>query len=204
MKIRCIANTGKDLSKLTIESGQLVTTIYPLDIGKSYSVYGIDVWRGCIDYLIDIGDHPGWYPAELFEVVDSVVPSEWHFSFNGYNQDYPLYGVFGYKEMVFDSKKHNSDLLDWEPAARALFFKRKREIDELEERKMLLVGKKGKIIEGVNKGWEVLVKDNSEDSGGFLVFVSKGNDGYVEDWVQDKEELRELFLRKEWKIAWEE
>lgn len=132
MQVKCIANLGKNLSPKTIQSGQLVTTEYNLDIGQEYTVYGILVWGGSLRYLIVVlDDLPGWYPAELLEVVDHLLPLEWYYNFRGY-EDNSLYAIWGYKEMVFDTDKHYDALIEREPEALEIFFKRKKEIDEYE------------------------------------------------------------------------
>ena len=138
MKIKCIANTGNDLSEKSIEAGKFRASQFDIDIGKVYTVYSMFIFRGALQYLLskDSTDRPFWYSAELFEVVDSLLSLEWHFSFIGYSDNYEsknsLAAMWGYKEMIVNSK-HHIDLIEGELKAIAIFFKRKREIDEYEE-----------------------------------------------------------------------
>lgn len=138
VKVKCIANTGKDLSEKSIESGEHRGVKFDVDIGKVYVVYSMFIFRGALDYLLseESTDVPFWYPAELFEVVDSLLSLEWHFTFIGYGENHEskksLAAIWGYKEMIFDSK-HYIDLTEREPEALDIFFKRKREMDEYEE-----------------------------------------------------------------------
>jgi len=136
MKVKCVAKTGEDLSKKSIKAGKLRTTIFPLSIGKVYNVYGISTWKGRLDYLLDI---PGWYPAELFEVVDHLLPICWYFDsrkskslFTKLFSSHARENVWSYKEMVLDPK-HIIDLLEGELEAVEIFRRRKEEIDEYEE-----------------------------------------------------------------------
>ena len=134
MKVKCIANTGEDLSEKTIAVGQLKTTEYDINIEKIYTVYSMHMWKGILSYLLsdELNDWPFWYPAELFEVVDPLLPMEWYFSFNRYENKEPRNAIWGYKEMALDPQ-HRIDLIERETEALEIFFKRKKEIDEYEE-----------------------------------------------------------------------
>jgi len=140
MKVRCIANTGKDLSERSIKAGQLRATEYNgLDLGKIYTVYSMFLLRGRIDYLLSVGDSrlSSWSPAELFEIVDHSLPPSWYFIFKGYeteNNNGPVEALWGYKEMVYDLE-HNSNLTECEPEDLKIFYQRKAEIDKWQKLK---------------------------------------------------------------------
>ena len=110
-----------------------------LELGKMYNVYSIFLTQQNLKYLIaeeGIVPFPFLSDAVQFEIVDSLLPLEWHFIFRGYKKEYddpnPLIAVWGYKEMALDPK-HYIDLLEREPEALEIFYKRKKEIDEYEE-----------------------------------------------------------------------
>ena len=126
MKVRCKPNSVGGPDKKDI----------------AYIVYAMLICKGSVKYLLaEEEDEPFWYPANIFEVVDSLLPIIWYFSFKGYDHydskdpDYAIYPVtviWGYKEMIFDPE-HRIDLIECEPEALEIFKKRKEEIDEYEE-----------------------------------------------------------------------
>lgn len=103
-------------------------TFDEIKMGDVYMVYGIYMNnQGVLNYLLfDMYGKPSWYPAELFEVVDSLLPVEWYFRFDPGEE---IEAWWGYKEMVLD-KKHYEDLVEREDQAIRIFLKRKKEIDE--------------------------------------------------------------------------
>lgn len=132
MKVKCIANTGIDLSLGTKALGNSNETQFSIKIGEIYTVYGQHLFKGVLGYLI-LGTYenlPSWYPVELFEVVDTILPLEWHFKFYGYDNN--ISSMWGYKELVLDENHHDA-LLEREDKAIRIFLKRKKEIDELYE-----------------------------------------------------------------------
>jgi hypothetical protein len=64
----------------------------------------------------------------------------------------------------------------------------------------------GKILKGDNKGWYILVKDDFEDTGGFLIFISKdpkfNSDEGCDYWVEQYKNLIGFFKESHWKIQW--
>lgn len=134
VKVKCTANTGKDLSSKSIEAGDLIATEYDLKIGDVYTVYGISLWKGALQYLTMDKYYtlPFWFPSELFEIVDHMLPFEWYHKFFGYRDEYFLNAIWGYKELVFD-EKHYSGLIDRNDEAVCVFLKRKKEIEEFND-----------------------------------------------------------------------
>lgn len=64
----------------------------------------------------------------------------------------------------------------------------------------------GLIIEGEQKGWYVLIQDDSENTGGYLILVtpppkSIGLIGY-DNWVENFQALKSYFQEANWKIIW--
>jgi hypothetical protein len=137
MKIKCIANTIAGLSKKTIELGYSSTSKFNIEIGETYTVYGMSMWKNSLDYLIAENEtnNPAWYPAELFEVTFNLLPIVWYFNFERYTNykgEDSEKAIWGYKEMIGDPE-HFSDLAEGKPEAIEIFLKRKRQIDEYEE-----------------------------------------------------------------------
>ncbi|NET59936.1 MAG: hypothetical protein F6K47_28445 [Symploca sp. SIO2E6] len=82
MKIRCIANTGKDLPENYLDPAVYLTkdTEFQLTVGKEYTVYSFKVWQETVWYYICDDAYlyyPQQNPAPLFEVVDSRVSQYW-------------------------------------------------------------------------------------------------------------------------------
>jgi hypothetical protein len=129
MKIKCIANTGDMISQGAKSLGNSDKTKYSVKIGDIFNVYGQHLYKGVLSYLI-IGTYenlPSWYPVELFEVVDPLLPLEWYYKFYGY--DRVISSIWGYKELVLDENQHDY-LIEREDEAIRTFLKRKKEIDE--------------------------------------------------------------------------
>jgi len=67
------------------------------------------------------------------------------------------------------------------------------------------IGKWGRITAGNNVGLYIFVQDDSDDSGGFLIFqspervIEKGFDNWVEDHVG----LEKFFEFAGWKVEWD-
>jgi hypothetical protein len=66
------------------------------------------------------------------------------------------------------------------------------------------IGQKGRIIKGENAGNYVKVVDDSEATGGFLIFISEFPDmnSVHDSWVIDKVALAEYFDESDWVIEW--
>jgi hypothetical protein len=129
MKVKCIENTGLGFSEYTLENmGCSRNTKLPLKVGETYVVYGQMISKGILKYLV-VGTYenmPTWYPAELFEVVNSQVHFEWYYK---YNKEAEISAIWGYVELVED-KDYLYDLIEREEEAISIFLKRKKEIEE--------------------------------------------------------------------------
>lgn len=63
------------------------------------------------------------------------------------------------------------------------------------------VGVTGRILDGEYVGWDVEVMYDAEGTGGYYVFLTRGEQGY-DDWVEDAESLRAYFEETNWLIDW--
>jgi|SRR6516164_1800348 hypothetical protein len=132
MEVTCIHRQGSKVPKEALDLGNTTHAVFDLTYGKRYRVYGINVSKGIISYLIvEDGkpDRPCWKPACLFEVTDNRLPSTWSFAYWGDKPDFLVQGMLGYPELTEDDGKHNDDLLEREEVALALFEERRNEID---------------------------------------------------------------------------
>ena len=129
IKVKCVSNTGDKLSPNAKALGNSDETIYPVKIGDILNVYGQNLYKGVLSYLL-LGTYenlPSWYPAELFEVEDPLLPLEWYYRYLGYDSN--LSAIWGYKELVMNSE-HHDNLIERDSEAIRIFLKRKKEIDE--------------------------------------------------------------------------
>ena len=79
MKIKSVATLRKDLNPET--QGVLITRDFELPLGKIFVVYGISIWQGVLNYLIvEDNEKHFWFPAELFVVEDTLLPSGIHWT----------------------------------------------------------------------------------------------------------------------------
>ncbi|MCK4261354.1 MAG: hypothetical protein KAX49_20455 [Halanaerobiales bacterium] len=131
MKVTCRANSGKNLSQEALALGDTIETQFNLEIGHEYFVYGISIWKNLMHYLISGKNEnlPSWYPAELFDVSDSLLPFEWYFNHYANEVDCPLLAIWGYKELALDLK-HYEGLIERESDAIKIFLMRKKEFEE--------------------------------------------------------------------------
>ena len=69
------------------------------------------------------------------------------------------------------------------------------------------IGITGKILEGRHQDWYIFVKDDSQNTGGYLILVfdhreqSKSTKGY-DRWAEDDNILLEMFKSANWKVHW--
>ncbi len=128
MRVKCISNSGNTLSEKYIINGELPTAEYPLSVGNEYTVYGISQWKNVIYYLTinKYNTLPSWYPADLFEITDNLLPIEWYY--NCFKNSETLSAIWGYSELAL-IEKHYEDLIERNDNAIKIFLKRKSEID---------------------------------------------------------------------------
>lgn len=131
MKVKCLENTGENLSFRAFQAGYQRISSFQIRLNAIYIVYGMSLWKGNLHYLIIDPDHyiyfPEWIIAELFEVVDPLLPIDWFFRCSkGENGE--MRALWGYQEMIIDDN-HYYDLMDHKDHAMRVFLKRKLDID---------------------------------------------------------------------------
>lgn len=131
MKVKCIANMGNKLSNQSIKAGRSTDSIFHLNIGDIYQVYGINLWRGTLNYLTmnKANSMPIWSPAELFEVVDSKIPADWYYVYLGHSENL-LNAAWGYKELT--NSQHYDGIMGGVKKELDAFFAKKKEMDKLD------------------------------------------------------------------------
>ncbi len=134
MKVVCQRRKRSDVD-ITDCQKYAPETAYELSIGKTYTVYGQCLVEACLLYLIDVQDrqglsHPSWYPASLFEVIDSSIPRAWEFRYRNQKEAarFKAAAIWGYPELAI-SDDHYVGLIERESEAMRIFLRRKAEID---------------------------------------------------------------------------
>ena|SRR2546423_874979 len=131
MRVACTTDSGRDLSADHFAKGYSASSSFDLTPGKEYVVYGISLWRGLLLYLIlGEGQRPAWYPAELFSVTRSEIPSGWYFAFFSPKDGAGLSGVWGYDELV-NREGYFDMLAELDREAAEVFERRRMLIDEV-------------------------------------------------------------------------
>ncbi len=134
MHIKCISNKPQDArttEKYLGKGSGSNLSIYPLTIGKQYTVYAISRINKSEMYLIldddqpeDVkeGYEPVWYDVNLFEVVDRTIDSTWETMrgtmwtrWRGETKSFP--------EFVRNGRQFYAAVLDDDPSALRVFSK---------------------------------------------------------------------------------
>ena len=131
MKIKCLRKEGYQFSRKDVKSGKNNKIVFErISLNTIYNVYGIIIFQEELKYLIyDDYEMPSWYSSDLFEVANTQLPFNWHYNFYGYNE-YGLSATWGYYELV-NVEEHHSALIEGDGKAEEIFYKRKKEIDDM-------------------------------------------------------------------------
>ncbi|WP_118987371.1 hypothetical protein [Photorhabdus sp. CRCIA-P01] len=137
MLIKCIFNSGKNLPDDSRCFGETDETDYSfLEIGTEYVVYGLMLLSCRIDYLICPNKgNPVWIPANLCEIKDGKLSSNWSICITHLNDDYKvlydnfkIQSIIGYSELV-TSISHYIGIIERESEDLGVFFLEKQKID---------------------------------------------------------------------------
>jgi len=107
MKVKCIKNSFADDREVALYRSDLEARLH-ITIDKTYVVYGMKHEHRILYYLIQEDTYrPRFYPANLFDVVDTQLPyEEWHLGKYQYSSaidgTIQTFYVFGSKEMATD------------------------------------------------------------------------------------------------------
>lgn len=129
MKVRCLYNNPE-----TVPEGISENFNYGLVLEKEYTVMGITLTAGEIQFLIDEDGRPSWFPENIFELTENSMPNSWFYnSHKGgvQHKSFPYLTsamrVWGYKELALN-EEHYIDLFERVPAALDIYQLRKNEI----------------------------------------------------------------------------
>ena len=128
MRIKCVENQAAFLSDHQRPRGSVVSSGYPLLIGKQYRAVGILLDENQLSFLVrDDWGGPCFAPAGLFELGAFEIPLGWEFGLlSGIRASGrelwsdPAQAVWGYPELV-RTPQHGAALAERDPAAIAIF-----------------------------------------------------------------------------------
>ena len=129
MKVVCKFNDPN-----SVQSGVPDNFDYGLEIEKEYWVMGVVLAENQLWYLVDENSRPGFYPFQLFQILDPSIHSGWNIKL--YEKDdgiFPFYkiAIWGYSELCFD-ETHYEKLVERDSEALRTYFKRKLELETFE------------------------------------------------------------------------
>ena len=144
MKIKCLRSYGryeplvlpyvygKSISDLNFIVSHEWHTIdsevsgYSLSVSIEYTVYGLLFYRNELRYLIiDNNNIPGFFPADLFEIIEGYMQFDWEV--NEFRIDSDRLFVIGYAELLSDYSKIR-DLIDRNSSAIRAFLEYKESL----------------------------------------------------------------------------
>jgi hypothetical protein len=133
MKIRCLSNQGRDLPIDCRDPAVNLDekSVFPLLVGKEYTVYGMTVSMGYVWYYIsDEHDlyYPVWHPSPLFEVTDGRLSRLWCYGNLPGKSAQTTYPILAFKEWVEDPLFYDH-LTDGQPEAVQTFARYKELLD---------------------------------------------------------------------------
>lgn len=133
MKVTCETTSSINLGEPYYQIGYTHETKYDLTVGKTYFMFAQCLWKGCLLYLLDPTERcrPSWYPASLFQVADTTIPSSWKFT---YFKEYELEGIsaiWGYAELI-QNEEHFDGLSERNAKDLEIFCVRKLEMQNEE------------------------------------------------------------------------
>jgi hypothetical protein len=78
-------------------------------IDREYIVMGMYISNrnNSLYYLTDQDNWPNWYPSQLFEVKDHLLPRDWYTQVYNDRKEYMIYLLTGFKELCM-----NDDFFD--------------------------------------------------------------------------------------------
>lgn len=171
MKIKCIANTGKDLPLECLDpaAGYDKEHEFALEIDKTYTVYALTIFRGCVWYYIcdeDYVYYPIWNPAPLFEVIDGRMSKHWKYNFIQATTQTRFVNsevIFAFAEWSNNPFEYYDKLTDREEKEVSLFefYKNLLDVefpDLSNTKKATDLGENWVMCPDCDETWEVLVK----------------------------------------------
>jgi len=125
---QCRYNRGADLGPPKAWAIHSEQTVFHLEIGKAYRVFGMGLLGEVLAVLVvEDGCSPGFLPVGLFDFTSQKLPDEWEFAVHnriaasGSGEPSGWVAMWGYPELVRDPA-HAELLVDRDPDALGTFY----------------------------------------------------------------------------------
>lgn len=103
---------------------------FGLELNKEYIVMGLLTFKRSNDLylLVDENGRPSWFPYQIFEIVNNILPKKWLVKINSRNEFVDYKNLIGFRELCNDDNFFNG-LLEREEEPMRIYFKRKIELE---------------------------------------------------------------------------
>lgn len=104
---------------------------YGLELSKEYLVMGILTFKESnnLYLLVDESGRPSWFPYQIFEIINSSLPSGWVVKINIDDDCVDYKNLIGYNELCSQDDYFNK-LLERDESAMRVYFRRKIELEQ--------------------------------------------------------------------------
>jgi len=105
MLARCVADSGLDLGLPPAGAVYTEATVFHLQRGSCYLIWGLTVHEGSLDALVwDNTGRPNWLPIGLFDIPEQPIPTHWEFRIvrTASLQAQGYRAILGYPQLVRD------------------------------------------------------------------------------------------------------
>jgi hypothetical protein len=108
MKVKCIYNNPEEISPTIPNNFN-----YGLVLGKEYIVLGLMCFKksNTLYFLVDEENRPGFFPFQIFEIIENRIPINWHLKINVNNEFVDYSYIMGFDELCNDEEFYNNLLL---------------------------------------------------------------------------------------------
>ena len=104
---------------------------YGLEVNKKYLVMGVLTFKTSnnLYYLIDENGRPSWFPFQIFESLENMLPQNWFIKINIGNDYVDYQNLFGFDELC-NNEDYFNQLLERDEEAMRIYFRRKIELEK--------------------------------------------------------------------------
>ena len=103
---------------------------FGLNVEKEYLVMGMLTYKksNSLYFLIDENGRPSWFPFQIFEISNNVIPENWFVKINTDNDYVDFYNLMGFNELCNNEDFFNQ-LLERDEKTMQIYFRRKIELE---------------------------------------------------------------------------
>lgn len=128
IRVKCIRNKGDELGPPRSWAIHSEQTLFDLEIGQYYQVFGVGLFHEVLAALVfEGGRSPNFLPVGLFDFAPQKLPDDWEFGVHdgiaasGVGEPSSWVAMWGYPELVRDPA-YAERLVDRDPEALDIFY----------------------------------------------------------------------------------